>query len=137
MAKRRIYMTVQDMSRLGHVLIDAVAAADDPEPLQALEREIDEAEAVRREDIPQDVVTMNSHVRYTNLDTGETHEITLVFPGQEEGAPGRLSVLSPVGTALLGYKAGDKIHWKWRDTTLKLRVDAVLYQPEASKDFHL
>lgn len=134
MAERPIYVTGTDMIRLGHLVLAAIHDAPDPELLRALDRELDRAEIVRSEEMPADVITMNSKVRMTNLDTGRQHTVTVVYSG-EANDDDRVSILSPLGAALLGYRAGDEIRWEAAGGSLHLRVDELLYQPEAAGDF--
>ncbi|NLX22260.1 MAG: nucleoside diphosphate kinase regulator [Phycisphaerae bacterium] len=137
MAKRQLYMTKNDMDRLDYLLIALVAQAPDPEALEALQSELDNARLVSSEAVPPDVVTMNSKVRVRNLENGEERIITLVFPEHADPAVGKVSVLEPVGTAILGYQVGDEIQWTSSKTKLRLKVEEMLYQPEAAGDRHL
>lgn len=133
MAERHIYVTVSDMDRLGRMLMAAISDAPDPESLQALDQELDRAQAVRPKDVPRDVITMNSKVRVTDLRTGAQRVVTLVYPEHADD-PDHVSILSPVGTALLGYRVGDEIEWPTAAGALHLRIDELLYQPEAAGD---
>jgi len=134
MAERRIYMTVSDMDRLGRMVLDAISDMPDLEPLRALEQELDRAEGVRPVDIPPDVITMNSKLRLTDLDSGTQRVVTLVYP-QDANQGDSVSILSPLGTALLGYRVGNEIRWNTPSGSLHLRIDELLYQPEAAGDF--
>lgn len=134
MNERHIYVTVSDMDRLGRMLLAAINEAPDLEPLRALDRELDRAQAVRREEIPPDVITMNSKLRMTDLDTGRQRVVTLVYPDKASDDD-CVSILSPLGTALLGYRVGDEIRWDTPAGQLHLRIDELLYQPEAAGDF--
>ena len=89
---------------------------------------------VPSQEIPPTVITMNSQVTLLDLDTQEAETYTLVFPDDLDGAPGKVSVLAPIGTAMLGYKTGDIFEWKVPDGMRRLRVERILYQPEASGD---
>lgn len=134
MAERRIFVTGTDMIRLGRLVLKAINDAPDPEPLRALDQELDRAEIVRSEQIPADVITMNSKVRITDLDTGRQRTVTIVYP-EEANDDDRVSILSPLGTALLGYRVGDEIRWEAPTGNLHLRIEESLYQPEAARDF--
>ncbi len=68
---------------------------------------------------------------------GETSEYTLVFPKDADIESGRISVMSPIGTAILGYSVGDAIEWTVPAGTRRIRIEAVPYQPEAAGDYHL
>ncbi len=112
----------QALERHGSSLPDAL--------VDALEAELSRAELVPSEQIPHDVVTMNSRVLFENETTGERREVQLVFP--EDVADGRISIFAPVGAALLGLSVGDRLEWPLPSgRSIALRVLAVPYQPEA------
>lgn len=134
MKERQIYVTVSDMDRLGRLVLAAITDAPDLEPLRALDRELDRAQAVRPQDVPPDVVTMNSKLRMTDLAAGQQRIVTLVYPDQANDQE-RVSILSPLGTALLGYRVGDEIRWETPAGSLHLRIEELLYQPEAAGNF--
>ena len=134
MKERQIYVTVSDMDRLGRLVLAAITDAPDLEPLRELDRELDRAQAVRPQDIPSDVITMNSKLRMTDLSTGQQRVVTLVYPHKAINDD-NVSILSPLGTALLGYRVGDEIHWETSNGSLHLRIEELLYQPEAAGDF--
>jgi regulator of nucleoside diphosphate kinase len=97
-----------------------------------LESELERADIVDARDVPPDVVTMNSRVVFEDATTGKTTEVTIVFPQDADLAQGRISVLAPVGTALLGLAEGDSIVWPFPDGSSRcLRVVEVTFQPEA------
>lgn len=86
--------------------------------------------------MPHDVVTMNSQVKFRNLTTGEELTRTLVYPAQMTDNSTQLSVLAPVGAALLGLRTGDTIHWELPGgASTHLEVLELLYQPEAAGDY--
>jgi regulator of nucleoside diphosphate kinase len=80
---------------------------------------------------------MNSRLRFVDLDDGDFTEVTLVFPAHADIASGKLSILSPIGTALLGYSEGDKIEWNVPAGKRRIQIEKILYQPEAAGDLHL
>ena len=89
------------------------------------------------EAMPHDVVTMNSRVKFRDLTSGEERVRTLVFPSQVTDSASQLSVLAPVGAALLGLKVGSTIHWELPGgASTHLEVLELLYQPEAAGEFH-
>jgi regulator of nucleoside diphosphate kinase len=95
--------------------------------------ELERAQVVPWELLPHDVVTMNSRVLFQDESTGERREITIVYPQDAHASEGRISILAPVGTALLGLSAGQSIEWPFPDgRSRRLRVIEVLYQPEAA-----
>ncbi len=94
--------------------------------------ELERADVVASRDVPPDVVTMNSRVVFEDVTRGTTTEITIVFPHDADAQRGRVSVLAPVGTALLGLAQGDSIVWPFPDGSSRcLRVVEVTFQPEA------
>jgi regulator of nucleoside diphosphate kinase len=128
----QIYLTQEDMDRL-LVLIEA----DPSKRFERLENELLRAKVVPRDEIPQDLVTMNSRVLFENATTGERREITLVYPGMADIDAGKISILAPVGTALLGLRVGQSIDWELPSgETQRFRIIGVPYQPEAARDAH-
>jgi regulator of nucleoside diphosphate kinase len=114
--------------------LDAPLARD----LALLDRELARADVVPSTSIAPDVVTMNSRVRFADDDKGEPREVTLVYPEDASLNTACVSVLSPVGSALLGLKVGQAIEWPFSDGHReRYRVLAVGYQPEAAGHFHL
>ena len=105
--------------------------------LNRLEEELDRAEVVEPREIPPDVITMRSTVRLNDLRTGEEMVYWLAFPTEANYDEGKISVLAPVGTAMLGYRRGDVIEWEVPSGVRRLKVEEVLYQPESKGDYHL
>ena len=138
MSEKGIYVTEADMERLEGLLDGArISRLRGREDLDKLEEELERCKVVDAREIPPDVVTLNSRVRLRDLDADREMIVTLVLPGGANLADGRLSVASPVGTGILGYAAGDVIEWEVPMGMKKLRIEEVLYQPEAAGDFHL
>jgi len=131
----RIYITKADYERLRR-LIDGRREGNgfDLEYLDTLEQELDRADIVEQEAIPHDVVTMNSEVRLKDLDSGDVKVYRLLFPSQARTENG-ISILAPIGTAMLGYRVGDIIKWRVPRGIRRLKVLEVLYQPEAAGVF--
>jgi regulator of nucleoside diphosphate kinase len=128
----QIHLTQDDMDRL-LALVESYPA----KRFEKLENELLRAKVVPRESIPQDLVTMNSRVIFENETTGERREITLVYPGMADIDAGRISVLVPVGTALLGLRVGQSIDWQLPSgETQRFRIVGVPYQPEAAGESH-
>ena len=101
-----------------------------------MDSELDRAEAVKPEEIPTDVITMNSTFRLRDLDTGEEVVYTLVFPADADSKNRKISVLAPIGTAVLGYRVGDTVEWEVPAGIKRLKVDSIVYQPEAAREYH-
>ena len=105
--------------------------------MMELENELQQAEVVASKKIPKKVITMNSKVRLKDLDSGKEMVYSLVFPGQADITQNKISILSPLGTALIGYRTGDIIEWKAPAGLRRLKVEEIVYQPEAAGDYHL
>jgi regulator of nucleoside diphosphate kinase len=129
-------ITRADRQRLG-TLIDKAAQVGLVERryLDHLEAELERAIPVEPQEVPADVITMNSTVRLRDLDAGETFEFTLVYPRDASPDEGRISVLAPIGTAIIGYRTGDVIKWPVPAGTIRLKVEEVVYQPESVGHF--
>jgi len=128
-----IYITELDYNRLNG-LIDRARENNgvDAEYLKKLEAELERAEVVDPKDIPADVVTMRSKVRLKDLVSGERNTYSLVFPTEADSTEGKISVLAPIGTAILGYGRGDTIEWPVPSGLRRLKVEEILYQPESA-----
>ncbi len=138
MTDRKIYITEFDMERLHELLtVPLKYGGRDKEHLLELEKELSRAEIVPPKDMPQDVITMNSKVRLKDLDSGEDKIYTLVFPKDADVTQDKISILAPIGTALLGYRVGDDISWEVPKGKRRLRAEEILYQPEAAGHFDL
>lgn len=106
--------------------------------IEDLEFELDRASIVAPEEMPPDVVTMNSKVIFRMESSNTEFALTLVYPGEVADGEGEISVLAPVGSALLGLREGDEISWpKPGGGLLKVRILKVIYQPERAGDFLL
>lgn len=112
--------------------------ADLPRVIGFLKQELDRADLVAPQKVPRDVVTMNSRLTFRTNADGISRTVTLVYPGQADLLAGRLSILTPVGVALLGLQPGQTMTWEDRMGDVKtLVVQNVLYQPEANGQFDL
>jgi regulator of nucleoside diphosphate kinase len=136
MEKRTIFITELDMERLKKRLLESDAVPErDKGNLAELEQELMNAEVVASQEIPHDVITMNSSVRLKDLDTKKQLTYTLVFPGDADAGQNKISVLAPIGTAMIGYRVGDIITWAVPAGRRRLKVEKVIYQPEAAGDY--
>ncbi|MDX9714018.1 MAG: nucleoside diphosphate kinase regulator [Dissulfurispiraceae bacterium] len=138
MKQREIFITQFDEQRLGE-LIDAIESVDNHgrHDLTILKEELESAIIVDSKDIPSHVVTMNSKVHLKDIDTADEMTYTLVFPKNANIKEGAISILAPIGAAILGYKEGDVVEWKVPSGIRKILIEKVIYQPEAAGDFHL
>src|SRR5690606_4047446 len=110
---RTIVITSNDLQRLRHLIQESRASgAESREYLDALGRELDQAQVVAPQEVPADVVTMNSTVRVSVDGSKRGMTFTLVFPEDADLDEDRISVLAPIGTALLGYRVGDEVEWE-------------------------
>lgn len=135
---RKIFITEFDKSRLEELIAVAEEfGCHDRKDLESLEEELARAEVVSSQKIPRDVVTMNSKVVLCDLDTAERKTYVLVFPRDANIDVGAVSVLAPVGTAILGYSVGDVIEWEVPSGIRNIVIEDILYQPEAAGDYHL
>lgn len=124
-----------DAERLQRLIDDA----DDRDLAVAerLEAELERGEVIDPQDIPEDVVSMNSRVQFTDLSRGRQMTRTLVYPHALAATEDGLSVMAPIGAALLGLRIGDVIDWPLPDgSESRLRIDAVLWQPERAGELH-
>lgn len=138
MNEKTTYMTEHDIDRLEAFLEGAKKSYRyDRHVLESLQEEIGKSLVVDSRRIAPDIVTLNSRIRLLDLDANQEMVLTLALPGMANLEEGRISVASPIGTAILGYAAGDIIEWKVPSGTKTIRVEEVLYQPEAAGDYHL
>ena len=138
MSKRSIYITAQDMDRLRELLRTTKDPFGMDRPhLETLRAELDRAKIVSLEALEPDVVTMNSTVSVRDRESGRTTLVTLVFPENADPETNCISVIAPLGAALLGYRVGDRVSFKVPTGTRTCEIVEVVYQPEAAGDFHL
>lgn len=134
-AEHQIYITSVDRDKLTNILMSpTIQAGRNKEHLAELQKELERAVIVEPHEIPPDVVTMNSRFRMRDMKTKEVTEYTLVFPHEADIDRNRLSVLAPLGMGLLGYRAGDVIEWAVPSGKRTIKIEEILYQPEASGD---
>lgn len=133
MNNRDIYITDQDIQQLRNLLETARRFSYyDRTDLAELEAELARAQVIASTEVPPDIITMNSRVCLIDLETGEEMIYTLVFPNEADIEQDKISILAPIGTALLGYRVGNLVEWPVPDGVSRLKVKEVLYQPEAN-----
>lgn len=138
MNEKQIVITEQDRKRLIDLILDAQSGEYRGSVyLDKLRGELHRAQIVAPQDIPADTITMNSRVALLDLDTREEEIYTLVYPENADSAEGKISVLAPIGTAMLGYRVGDVFEWEVPAGKRRLKVDRILYQPESAGDYDL
>ncbi len=99
--------------------------------------ELDSARIVDPEAMPSDVVTMNSVVRLSFLENNKQIQFQIVYPDQANQKENKISIFSPIATALIGYKAHDEIEWIVPAGLTRIRIDEIVYQPEAAGNYDL
>jgi regulator of nucleoside diphosphate kinase len=136
---RKIYITSVDRDRLLKLIGKEreFNTALNKDYLNNLEKELENAKIVTSEQVPNNVVTMNSKVLLKDMDASEEMIYTLVYPQDANLIEDKISILAPVGTAILGYQEGDILEWKVPDGVVNLKVEKILYQPEAAGDYEL
>lgn len=138
MSGKQIFISAFDLERLQKLLAEAqITDYRKSEYLKKLHTEINRAKVVPPQEMPANVITLNSRVCLEDVETKEEEIYTLVFPEDADLNEGKISVLAPIGTAMLGYEVGDTFEWEVPAGTRSLRVKTILYQPEASGDYHL
>jgi len=136
---KTIVLTEADRSRLSKVLDENYSFGDEKtgQCLRELNADLQNAKVVESEEIPSDVVTMNSKVILRDLTSNEDEEWVLCFPNHADIYENRLSVLAPMGVAMLGTRIGDTIEWETPRGTARAEIVSITYQPEAAGDMHL
>lgn len=138
MKRRQIFITEFDKQRLNELIeVAEDFGKQSRKDLKDLIGELSRAKVVPSKAVPPDVVTMNSKVVLRDADTSEEMTYTLVFPHEADVDAGAISVLAPVGTAILGYRQGDVVEWRVPAGMRRIRIEKILYQPEAAGDYHL
>jgi regulator of nucleoside diphosphate kinase len=138
MSEHTIEVTETDALHLRE-LLDCLPAGHgtDRTTQERLRHELDRAQIVPAHEVGRRVVTIQSRVVVEDAETHESETYTLVHPEYADHEAGRLSVLAPIGTAILGYREGDLIEWEVPAGTRWIRIRKVLYQPEAAGHEHL
>lgn len=137
--KRNIVLTSQDLERLKKLVAEEseFGKAKESKELKALQIELERAHVVEAAQIPSGTITMNSKFLMKHLNFEEKTEYSLVYPEDADFLENKISVMAPIGTAMLGYHEGDEIDWQVPEGTVRLKIEKVLYQPEASGHFEL
>lgn len=135
---RAIFITRTDQERL----VKLIQREEEFTPgsklhLEELKSELDRAVIIEPQAIPADVITMRSQVRLRDLNSGEEMICTLVYPDEADMLAGKISVLAPIGMAILGYRESDRVEWTIPGGIALLQVEKILFQPEASGNFDL
>jgi regulator of nucleoside diphosphate kinase len=141
-AQRQLILTNADRQRLRQLIAakrESFQTVRDPYDsyLRDLEIKLDQALVVDQPNIEVDVVTMNSTVRVQELATFKSRILTLVYETYNESFPDKVSVLTPLGAAILGSRVGEIVEWNTRRSRHQCRIQRILFQPEAAGEFDL
>ncbi len=137
LSANRAVITDADFDRLNELANSPRYRMTHSALLADLKNELDCGEVVSPHSVPRGVVTMNSRVRIRDLSTGNGETYTLVYPEEADINEERMSVLAPLGTALLGARAGQTVEVNAPGGLRRLKIERILYQPEAAGDYHL
>lgn len=135
--RKKILVTHFDYNRLKQMVSDYTKENKTDANMDDLLGEIERAQKVDSNQIPPNVVTMNSKIEIKNLDEIDFQEFQLVFPKDANTEGNQISILAPMATACLGYKVGDVIEWKVPRGVFQFQITGIKYQPEANGDYHL
>jgi regulator of nucleoside diphosphate kinase len=135
MQGRFIIVTDADMDRLTR-LVRALKCSlfRDPQQVELLDQTLEKADVRPPSRVPRDVIRMNSRVRVLDLDVRQKELYTLVFPEEANISRGLISVLAPIGIALVGHRQGDVVEARVPGGIRKLRVDQVRPRAEVAKE---
>ena len=130
-------VTSSDALRLKQLLEGTVAYQRDQEYFDNLEQELESASVVSPEFVPADVVTLNSQISIREINTGDERIFTLVMPRDTDIERGKVSIMAPLGIAVLGQRIGDVVEFRVPAGLRKVKITRILYQPEAAGDYQL
>lgn len=135
--KTKICITKYDYTRLKSMVQEYTKTNKVDRNIQDLLGEIERAQKVDSYTIGSSYITMNSIFELKKMNELDFQKFRLVFPEDADTDKNQISVLAPIGTAVLGYKVGDVIKWKVPDGENFFQITNILYQPEANGDYHL
>jgi regulator of nucleoside diphosphate kinase len=120
-----IVITQTDAARLRDLLSARSRVEHDQDHLHELEAELERARIAAPAEVPVDVITLHTDIEVLDLTSGERRQLTLVLPRESDPGAGKISVLAPLGTALLGYRAGDEVEWRMPGGLRRMRIVSV------------
>lgn len=135
-AMKKTIITIPDSERLKKLIDDSYTGVSD-NSAQRLEAKLRSSQIVASTTVPPDVITMNSQILLSDGDEASDLVYSLVYPESADIMSNRISVLAPVGTAILGGREGDTIEWDVPGGTVRVSIKKILYQPEAAGDYEL
>lgn len=134
----RIILNRMDFSRIHRCVSEArKSKIIGVNEAQKLLNELHSGEIVDPENVPDDVVTMNSIVKIRFLNSNKVIQIQIVYPDDAKIRENKISIFSPVATALIGYRVKDEIDWIVPLGLTKLKIEEIVYQPEAAGNYNL
>lgn len=135
---KKVTLTKNDYTRIYKAITDAKNSKTiNSNEAEKLLSELSKAEIVLSEKIDKDVVTMNSEVKLFFENTQKEQSFKIVYPQDANLKENKISIFSPIATALIGYKIGDEIEWIVPGGMTKIKIVDLIYQPEAAGDFDL
>jgi regulator of nucleoside diphosphate kinase len=135
---KKVTLTKNDYTRIYKAITDAKNSKTiNSNEAEKLLSEISKAEIVPSEKIDKDVVTMNSEVKLFFENTQKEQSFKIVYPQDANLKENKISIFSPIATALIGYRIGDEIEWIVPGGMTKIKIVDLIYQPEAAGDFDL
>lgn len=135
---KKVTLTKNDYTRIYKAITDAKNSKTiNSNEAEKLLSELSKAEIVPSEKIDKDVVTMNSEVKLFFKNTQKEQSFKIVYPQDANLKENKISIFSPIATALIGYKIGDEIEWIVPGGMTKIKIVDLIYQPEAAGDFDL
>lgn len=138
MKNQTIHITDYDMKRLKSLLQKAPNwPKEDMELLRKLENKLDAALVIPQKEAPSYLVTMNCHLRVTDLNEKKDMDFWLAYPGEDSFGKDKVSVVSDIGIAILGSRVGDKVGFVNKNTKKQVRIARLYYQPEENKHYKL
>lgn len=138
MIRKDIYITDHDLRRLRKLMSDPATQSETMGlDVRELALELDRGIVVAPKDVPENVITMNSRVLLRDRESGKEMTCWLVFPDKVHAVKNAVSILSPLGAAMIGNKVGDTFSWESSGSTREMEVVDILYQPERVGNFIL
>lgn len=138
MASNNIILNKMDHSRINNCILKATEERTiNKGEIERLKYELERAKIVEPHEVPNDVVTMNSVVKIFFPDFNKHVQLKIVYPHEADINDWKISIFSPIANALLGYKVGDLIEWFVPTVGTKLKIEDIIYQPEAAGHYNL
>ncbi len=133
---KNLIVSSLDSERLRERILDARAKTGLTKELQALLNDLNSAKVMEPHKIPSDVLTMNSEVKLSYLNNGKSMQIKIVYPEEADVKKQKVSIFAPLAVALLGSKKGDIVSWSVNNVAVRVKIDDIVYQPEAVGDYN-